>query len=182
LRQQAERQPEFWDDPRYNNPAQPVVGVSWFEARAYCCWLTATAATGQSYRLSTEAEYEAATRGQAGRMYAYGDDFDASRCNTYLGGVGRPTPVGLYDNATPEGAFDLTGNVFTWTSSIYRNYPYRYNDGRENLDEREGDRVLRGGAWNYIRLFARAVYRDDFHPGYRGYNVGFRVVVVSPPS
>ncbi len=65
----------YWDDSRFNHPAQPVVGVSWFEARAYCAWLSAQ--TGQAYRLPSEVEWEAAARGFESRQYAYGPDFDA---------------------------------------------------------------------------------------------------------
>ena len=65
---------------RFNNPAQPVVGVCWYEARAYCAWLAAQ--TGVAFRLPTEVEWEAAARGQAARRYAYGDAFDPLAGNT----------------------------------------------------------------------------------------------------
>ncbi|MGE0885546.1 MAG: SUMF1/EgtB/PvdO family nonheme iron enzyme [Blastocatellales bacterium] len=182
LRQQKVHQPEFWNDARFNNPAQPVVGVSWFEARAYCCWLTATAANGSVFRLPTEAEFEAAARGKQGRLYPYGNKFDASRCNTYEGRVGRTTPVGIYDNSSPEGAFDLSGNAWTWTLSIYRDYPYRSDDGREELSATGVRRVLRGGSWILFLDDARAVYRLNDHPAYRSGSVGFRLVSCRPPS
>jgi formylglycine-generating enzyme required for sulfatase activity len=73
-------QPALWNDDAYNSSAQPVVGVCWHEARAYCAWLSAQ--TGQHFRLPTEAEWEATARGKQGRRYAYGDDFDATHCNT----------------------------------------------------------------------------------------------------
>ncbi|MGH9845802.1 MAG: NACHT domain-containing protein, partial [Blastocatellia bacterium] len=91
------RQPEYWDDARFNNPSQPVVGVTWFEARAYCNWLTATAASGRIYRLPTEAEFEAAARGGKGRAFPYGKKFDASRSNTFESHIRRTTPVGIFD-------------------------------------------------------------------------------------
>ncbi len=68
-------QPAYWNDDVYNNPAQPVVGISWYEARAYCAWLSVQ--TGLPVRLPTKAEWEAAARGAEGRRYAYGDDYDA---------------------------------------------------------------------------------------------------------
>ncbi|HMY76979.1 MAG TPA: SUMF1/EgtB/PvdO family nonheme iron enzyme, partial [Blastocatellia bacterium] len=85
LRKQEDHQPSRWNDAESNNPLQPVVGVSWFEACAYCCWLTAMAANGDVFRLPTEAEFEAAARGKQARLYPYGDEFDADRCNTREG-------------------------------------------------------------------------------------------------
>ncbi|MFN6201013.1 MAG: SUMF1/EgtB/PvdO family nonheme iron enzyme, partial [Acidobacteriota bacterium] len=129
------RQPEFWNDQRFNNPQQPVVGVTWFEARAYCSWLTATAGLeGQVYRLPTEVEFEAAARGRKGRAFPYGEKFDSARCNTFESHIRRTTPVGIFDNATPEGAYDLSGNAFTWTSTIYDKERFQYPWRR---DERE---------------------------------------------
>jgi formylglycine-generating enzyme required for sulfatase activity len=99
----------------------------------------------------------------------------------------RTTPVGIFDNATPEGAFDLSGNSYTWTSSIYDQdkfpYPYRSDDGREDILATGVSRVLRGGSWARDRIMARAVYRNYAHPADRNDNLGFRVVVVlRPPS
>ncbi len=180
------RRPEYWDDARFNNPAQPVVGVTWFEARAYCNWLTANAAEDRQYRLPTEAEFEAAARGKKGRLFPYGDRFDANRCNTFESHIRRTTPVGVFDNATPEGAFDLSGNAYTWTLSIYDQerfkYPYRIDDGREEVSATNVKRVLRGGSWNHDPDFARAVSRYFNHPAAPNVNLGFRVVVFRPPS
>jgi formylglycine-generating enzyme required for sulfatase activity len=115
-------QPRWWNDPAYNDPAQPVVGICWHEARAYCAWLSAQ--TGQCWRLPSEAEWEAAARGQAGRRYAWGDDFDPNRCNTFESHVRGTTPVGVFPGGdTPEGLVDLSGNVWEWTSSAYHALP-----------------------------------------------------------
>ncbi len=214
------RQPEFWDDARFNNPAQPVVGVTWFEARAYCNWLTANIAGSSDtlsdklpacrslgeqsigstakprqagslsdiliFRLPTEAEFEAAARGKKGRQFPYGNEFDSARCNTFESHIRRTTPVGVFDNATPEGAFDLSGNAYTWTLSIYDQdrfkYPYRSDDGREDILATGVRRVLRGGSWISIPLDARAVYRSYFRPASRDFDIGFRVLCSRPPS
>jgi formylglycine-generating enzyme required for sulfatase activity len=74
-------QPEFWDDSRFNHPARPVVGVCWFEVRAYCAWLSAQ--TGEAYELPSEVMWEAAARGFEGRAYAYEGGYDNGRCNTF---------------------------------------------------------------------------------------------------
>ncbi|MCA9992704.1 MAG: SUMF1/EgtB/PvdO family nonheme iron enzyme, partial [Anaerolineales bacterium] len=169
-------QPEFWDDSRFNHPAQPVVGVSWFEAQAYCAWLAAQ--TGQAYRLPTEVEWEAAARGRAGRAYAYGQAYDAAHCNTFESHIRRTTPVGVYPGGqTPEGIADLSGNVWEWTSSEYRPYRYDPADGREELEDAAARRVLRGGSWSDDADLAPAASRVSFTPAYRGGNFGFRLVV-----
>ena len=179
---QTYRQPEYWNDMRFNNPAQPVVGVTWFEARAYCRWLAAQ--TGQDFGLPTEVQVEAAARGKEGRLYPYGPTFDVSRSNTFESHLRRSTPVGIFDNATPEGAYDLSGNVYTWTTSIYDQeqypYPYQAEDGREDPNVPSARRVVRGGSWNLSLDLARAVFRDWSDPVVRDNYLGFRVC--RPPS
>jgi len=184
------RQPEYWEDSCFNHPSRPVVGITWFEARAYCAWLSAQ--TGAHYRLPTEAEWEAVARGQKGRNYAYSQTFDAARCNTFETHIRRTTPVGVFPHGdTPEGVHDLSGNVWEWTTTIWgkeRNkpdylYPYGGEDGRENLEDSASWRVLRGGSWYDDQNLARAAYRYDSSPGTRYYVFSFRVVVVRrPPS
>lgn len=175
-------QPECWDVSRFNNPSQSVVGVTWFEAQAYCAWLSAQ--TGQTYTLPSEIEFEAAARGTAGREYPYGSPFDSVRGNTFESHIRRTTPVGIFDNATPEGAFDLTGNAYTWTRSLYDKerfkYPYHPDDGREDADDVETRRVVRGGSWFNNQDFARAAYRSWDAPYDRLITFGFRVVCVVP--
>jgi formylglycine-generating enzyme required for sulfatase activity len=171
--------PRYWDDPDFNNPTQPVVGVCWHEARAYCSWLTAQ--VGLCYRLPTEAEWEAAARGLNGRAYAFGDSFDSSRCNTFESHIRRTTPVGVFPGGeTPEGVVDLCGNVWEWTSSAYINYPYQHTQEREDpcrTDIRY--RVLRGGSWLNDADYARVTSRFRGLPDHRINNIGFRIVAVS---
>jgi formylglycine-generating enzyme required for sulfatase activity len=193
------RQPEFWDDARFNNPAQPVVGVTWFEARAYCAWLTAQVGgdaltpnaspkrgvplgEGLLFRLPSEVEFEAAARGLMGRKFPYGDTFDSARCNTFESHIWRTTPIAIFDNKTPEGAYDLSDNAFTWTSSIYDQeqfpYPYKSDDGREDLNRSDVRRVLRGGSFILNQYLARAVYRYYYFPYVRVNRAGVRLVCV----
>lgn len=139
-------QPEFWDDADFNNPLQPVVGICWHEARAYAAWLSAQ--SGLDFRLPREVEWEAAARGREGRRYPYGPDFQAVLSNTYESHIRKTTPVGVFPGGeTPEGAADLSGNVWEWTSTIYRPYPYDATDGRENPHDADARRVVRGGSW-----------------------------------
>jgi formylglycine-generating enzyme required for sulfatase activity len=170
-------QPALWNDEAFNNSAQPVVGVCWYEARAYCTWLSVQ--TGQLFRLPTEAEWEAAARGRAGRRYAYGDEFDARLCNDFETHIRRTTPVGVFPGGeTPEGLIDLTGNAWDWTGSLYRPYPYVADDGREDPAV-EGRRLVRGGSWKNSQTNARAASRYAGAPDAR-LNLGFRVARASP--
>src|SRR5690606_36557863 len=100
LSQKSRSQPAYWKDRERNNPSQPVVGVTWFEARAYCAWLSEV--TGKLYRLPTEVEWEAAARGLSGksltddptsRKYPWAGDWDKEKANSIEGRVLKPSPV-----------------------------------------------------------------------------------------
>lgn len=156
----------------------PMVNVTWHHARDYCRWLAQK--TGLPVTLPSEAEWEKAARGTDGRVYPWGDTFDKDKCNSYHGGAGRTTPVGKYSPAgdSPFGCADMAGNVWEWTQSHWKAYPYDPLDGREDLEV--GDkvpRVLRGGSFGDHRGAARCSYRNWFLP--RGWSryYGFRVVV-----
>ncbi len=114
-------QPHFWDDARFNNPSQPVVGITWFEARAYCHWLDGvlrqaqeqgqvpaeTLPAGHAVRLPTEAEWERAARGPRGWKYPWGNGWDADKANSFEGHVLRTSAVGAYpQGVSAEGAYD----------------------------------------------------------------------------
>jgi len=183
LQEKSRSEPHYWRNGDYNNSLQPVVGVTWFEARAYCEWLSQL--TARVYRLPTEAEWEAAARGRPSmdakqekhaRIYPWGDDWDAARANTLEGRVLKPSPVGVYvaANGVSEcGAADQCGNVWEWTSTLYQPYPYA-NDARENL-EAEGERVVRGGSYVDVSSDARCAYRSRNSPVLMSYESGFRV-------
>jgi iron(II)-dependent oxidoreductase len=173
-------QPRFWEDPKWNQPNHPVVGVSWYEAVAYCRWLSET--TGQEFRLPSEAEWEKAARGEHGREWPWGNEFDPQKANTEESGLRRTTPVGQYspEGDSPYGASDMAGNVWEWCSTLERDYPYQPDDSREDL-EGEGPRVVRGGSWFDDQRGVRCAYRHWDDPDDRDLNLGFRVVV-SPGS
>jgi formylglycine-generating enzyme required for sulfatase activity len=170
--------PRYWD--RENYPEEkgdhPVVDVSWHDAMAYCKWLTEK--TGKAYTLPSEAEWEKAARGEDGRIYPWGEAFDPEKCNTNESGLGDTTPVGQYspNGDSPCGCVDMAGNVWEWTRSILRDYPYVSEDGREDL-EASGERVLRGGSWSHNQYFARCAVRYRLFPVDWFNLIGFRVVV-----
>jgi formylglycine-generating enzyme required for sulfatase activity len=144
-------QPSRWDDARFGkaHPNYPVVGVNWYEAMAFCGWLTRHLHDGYTYTLPSELELEYAARGAARRMYAWGNQApDAERANFEQTHNGS-TAVGCFPaGATPEGLLDLAGNVWEWTRSEYRAYPYDPTDGREQADDPAKKHfTLRGGGW-----------------------------------
>lgn len=171
--------PEYWNDEKWNNPNQPVVGVSWYEATAYATWLAAEA--GLSVRLPTEAEWEKAARGTDGRKYPWGDESPNDQLLNYNSTVGKTVDVGSYpDGASPYGALDMAGNVWEWTATQWvANYVDYAN---VVYNEKEGDavRTLRGGAWDFLAVVVRSADRDWYLPTSRGNFVGFRLVVFAP--
>jgi formylglycine-generating enzyme required for sulfatase activity len=140
----------------------PAVYVSWHDAVAYCAWLSDK--EGKACRLPTEEEWEKAARGIDGRVYPWGDEFHESRCNSSEAGIQDTTPVNTYPSgASPYGVYDMVGNVWEWTSSLYSE-----NDPR---------RVVRGGAFHYVQWFVRCVYRGWSYPDGGNDFLGFRVAV-----
>ncbi len=140
----------------------PVVNVSWRDAVAFCRWLSQ--ASGKSLRLPTEAEWEKAARGRDGRIYPWGNQPPTKELCNFGGNVGDTTPVGQYPaGASPCGALDMAGNVWEWTGSLYRPYPYQPEDGRNSPDG-EGPRVVRGGSWDGVRGTPAAPSVSGTHP------------------
>ena len=148
----------------------PVVGTNWYTAKTYCEW-----AGG---RLPTEAEWEKAANWDAETqtkfIYSWGDDIDCSFANYDECGIDDTTEVGSYASGqSPYGLFDMTGNVWEWTSSLYQPYPYNVSDGRENLDS-SGERVLRGGSFFVSEYYQRASSRYRNTPDDISFFIGFR--------
>jgi formylglycine-generating enzyme required for sulfatase activity len=178
----SRKRPEWWSDPDRNNPSQPVVGITWYEACAYCEWLSSV--TGRRHRLPTEVEWEAAARGfpepladgWKARYYPWGDTWDSEKANTIEGRVLKPSPVGAYTavgNVGPFGTEDQAGNVWNWTSSLFLLYPY--SPASEDPSSTE-ERVHRGGAWYFPYRGARCGYRTAADPAGFFNRLGFRMV------
>jgi formylglycine-generating enzyme required for sulfatase activity len=179
--------PRDWTNrtPPPNREDHPVVDVSWHDAKGYCQWLSEV--TGKDYHLPSEAEWEKGARGTDGRIYPWGNQWDATRCNSAESKPFGTTSVYAYpQGASPYGLLDMAGNVWEWTRSLwgkirarpdYR-YPYRPTDGRENLAAGYQElRVLRGGAFFNGHRCVRCAYRYWREPHNDIYYVGFRVVM-----
>lgn len=162
----------------------PVDNVSWHDAMAYCQWMHEVQRNelplGVVLRLPSEAEWEKAARGADALIYPWGNAFDKNKCNVDKGGKNDTTSVGAYSpqGDSPYGVADMAGNVWEWTHSLFKSYPYQRDDGREDEDV-AGNHVLRGGSFIGTNQLARAASRYRGNPSFLDF-VGFRVVVAPP--
>jgi formylglycine-generating enzyme required for sulfatase activity len=152
----------------YGEDDYPRTHVTWYEAVAFCQWLSAM--TGEALRLPTEAEWQHAAHGDDGRVYPWGNDWAANRCvnsvdNKHIG----PASITVYPGDTPYGVVGLAGNVYEWCSTDWSN-------GSDDL-KRGDTRVIRGGSWfnDNTKLF-RATARSSWNPHLPSDLIGFRIV------
>lgn len=158
---------QFKPEARYpeGRLKDPVRGVSWYEADAYCLWL--------GKRLPTEFEWERAARGQKGNLYVWGNEFHREYAN-----FGKTVhPGGNFPNdANAFGVHDLNGNVSEWTASWYQPYS---GSSFKDVNYGEKYKVIRGGAINkrehgFLKEFALLPYRNFAPPQMRSWDTGFR--------
>ena len=158
--------PEYWDNPDYNEPGQPVVGVSLEDANRFAAWLSAR--LGVKKRLPTEDEWEKAARGGQDVIYPWGDQGPADGVRANYSGNGRfsaTSPVGSFEaGRNAFGLYDMAGNVWQWTST-----PLAAGTGLPR-------RIVKGGSWMDGPNDLRVSNRRDVDPS-KGYvDVGFRLV------
>jgi len=164
--------PYYWHSIELSNPIVPVVGVSWFEAEAYCKWLSRkiiAVPEGYIVRLPNDAEWERASRGENGREYPWGEGFNKSAANTWDSdatgsGLGGTTAVCTFPLGTsPAGVWDMSGNTWEWTRSWY--------------DDNQKYRIVRGGSWIGYQWFARSSFCNWSTPLMFNDDLGFRVAI-----
>jgi formylglycine-generating enzyme required for sulfatase activity len=186
IQETTHNQPHHWANsyPPPGKADHPVIYVSWYDAIAYCQWLSEV--TEKPYRLPTEAEWEKGARSTDGRIYPWGNQGDVARCNSRESGKNGNTPVDAYPKgASPYGVLDMVGNIWEWTRSLWGTrvqqadwrYPYDPHDGREEVTAANMvHRVLRGGAFSRDLQDVRCACRFSNDPRSVPNNVGFRVV------
>jgi hypothetical protein len=150
-----------WDHRQTGN--HPVTGVNWYEARAYCSWLSER--DGKTYRLPTVEEWLLAAQGNGEQTYPWGDKFGLDRANTLESNLQTATAVGLYPGgSSPCGVLDMAGNTWEWTIT----------EG-----EQPGTQVLKGGSWRDSAAKARCQASNFALPAFRDPTIGFRVLCES---
>ncbi|MCA9179329.1 MAG: SUMF1/EgtB/PvdO family nonheme iron enzyme [Planctomycetales bacterium] len=169
------------EESRWSQSNRPRTGVDWYEATAFCRWLSAQ--RGVEIRLPTEREWERAATGGEGRTYPWGADYrsglanvDESRNKDGTWNLEQTTAVGVYPHvASAQGVLDLSGNVWEWCANKY--------DELEKVEADTADdvRMLRGGSWLYNPEFAGASSRLRYRPDSRHHHsFGFRVLSPAP--
>jgi sulfatase modifying factor 1 len=173
------RLPLHWGDAEFSNPEQALVGVSWFEAVAYCEWLSK--ATGHLYRLPTEAEWERAARGGLKqKLYPWGDEPPDSLSNYANRWKTGPEPVGRAE-INAYGLYDIGANVHEWCSDWFDAAYYSVSPERNPRGPSSGARrASRGGSWRHYTKVSRCAARSSIPPEFQYADYGFRVASSDP--
>ncbi|HNP30724.1 MAG: SUMF1/EgtB/PvdO family nonheme iron enzyme [Nitrospira sp.] len=179
VRATGQQIPKYWDQvndevSRARFGTKPVVGVSWFDANAYCKWV--------GKRLPTEAEWEKAARGEDGRFFPWGNDAPGKKSANFeqdpteLVYAERLTPAGIFEpGRSAYGLFDMAGNVWEWVNDWYSENYYRVGPLKNPPGPPQGIvKVLRGGSWKSKERHLRTENRRDFSPNRREPDLGFR--------
>jgi formylglycine-generating enzyme required for sulfatase activity len=168
-------EPLYWRDGTWNGAEQPVVGVSWYEAVAFCLWLSDV--TGERIMLPTKEQWQYAAQGADTRAYPWGEQWDSTRCNNNADkkGIGKTTPVQQYEDKgdSPFGVVDMAGNVWEWCLTDY-------HENTNNINEVAIYRILYGGSWDhpnssFLRCDNYGGTKGD--PNLRNYYWGFRLAL-----
>jgi formylglycine-generating enzyme required for sulfatase activity len=168
------------DDNGWGRGKRPVINISWYDAIAYCAWLSQK--SGHSFTLPSEAQWEYSCRAGTTTRWGFGDDEnelekyalhrDSSKLKTHP--VGEKLKNGW-------GLFDMHGNVWEWCADDYvDSYKYTPRDGTAHQDEKVNSKVVRGGSWFDDAFNTRSANRFNWHPDVRGNDIGFRLLRTLP--
>jgi formylglycine-generating enzyme required for sulfatase activity len=182
-------------DPRYSRFGRdelPVMLVTWYEANAYCRWLTRRLGGGRwLFRMPTEGEWEKAARGPDGFDYGLGMELSEPQSSLYNWRKNPGAPVTLVGYGEEQfrtnryGVYHASGNAREWTQSVFRRYnrDHPYRDDDRNADDADGMRVTRGGSWysaSAVRL--QLAYREEVQPELSSDDLGFRLAALLGPA
>lgn len=180
MQRENRTRPYAWNEHGFNNPLQPVVGVTWYEAAAYCNWLTLIGRqhgwldAADQIRLPTSLEWEKAARGDDQRRYPWGTQpLTSEHANYKETGIGAPSPIGCFPlGAAPCGALDMLGNTLEWLATPYQKD--QQVEARKDFTQNDGVLAVYSH-WNLEKeqIFSGARSRNG--PGSRNDNRSFRV-------
>lgn len=163
------REPD-WQGGTSELSNHPVVGVTWYEAYAFCRWLSER--SGLVVSLPTEAQWEKAARGTDGRRYPWGPEITPDHANYNKAGIKTTSAVGIFPRGvSPYGAFDMSGNVWEWTQTKWRG---NHKGAADDSPEGDAARVVRGGSYFNSGRSVHCAVRGYGSPSFRGVNGGFR--------
>ncbi len=187
-----------WRNPGFpQTPDHPVVEVNWYDAMAFCNWLSQKEA--KTYSLPTEAQWEFACRAGSRSAYFWGDDPDGgagfANCLDQTGktkftlfppfnwsdGFVYTSPVASF-KPNGWGLYDMLGNTLQWCEDCFGDYPAaRPGEAFSDTVRTTGEqRNLRGGAFVYGPRHSRCAFRGRNNPDFRNFYIGFRVVCTGP--
>lgn len=161
------KEPKYLNDERFNHDFKPVLGVSYYEAEAFCKWLSEESKgedVEYEYSLPTSEQFKSLASNGNTSDYPWGKEFDSKKCNNNVKlKLGKTSIVGAfskYDGDTQDGICDMSGNVWKWTNSDSKDF--------------EGAKVLKGGSWDFNdEDYFSASYLISNIPDVRYLNVGF---------
>jgi formylglycine-generating enzyme required for sulfatase activity len=169
--------PPFWSEAIFSDPDQPVVGVTWYDATAFCQWLSRR--TGSIVRLPTEAEWERAARGRRdSSLYPWGNEPPWERpYQGYNPRTGGPERVGV-NESNDFGLYDMSEGVHEWCSDYYDRHYYRTSPEKNPQGPTSGERrASRGGSWRHHVRFSRCAARSSLPPEFKYADYGFRIAL-----
>ncbi|MCC7373429.1 MAG: formylglycine-generating enzyme family protein [Verrucomicrobiales bacterium] len=175
--------PQYWKDSQFNDPQQPVVGVSWSDAQDFCRWAGA--------QLPTEAQWEYACRAGSTGEYCFGDEESLLEEYAWFTDNSEERSHAVGEKiANAWGLHDMHGNVWEWCEDAWDDHTYGKQtdvamDPRvtaEMVGNSDPVRVVRGGSWNFVAGGCRSAYRFGWKPGLRFDFQGFRVCLVRSPA